>query len=1015
MYFQDLILTLQRYWADRNCLLIQPYDIEKGAATFNPATFLRALGPEPFSVAWAEPCRRPTDGRYGENPIRMQHYYQFQVILKPSPKDIVEQYFGSLAAIGITPDTHDIRLVHDDWESPTLGAWGLGWEVWVDGMEVTQFTYFQQVGGIDLSPITGEITYGLERLCMFLQGVDSVYDLDYNADLKYGDIFKQNEIQHSRYNFELADIEMHRTMFAQFEKECDRLCQEKAPLPAADYCLKASHAFNLLDARGAISVNERQAYILKVRDLARRASEAWLENRQELGFPLVREQEAKPVIITADAVQASADYLTANPPTQAPLLLELGVEEMPAQVFRSLMEQLPRLFDKFFAPTGLNPEDVTFMVTPRRIAVSVGKINTSQEDRKLILKGPPARIARDADGNWTKAAEGYARKNGLALDELEIRDLDGTDYLYAEREEKGRGAIEVLAEIIPQFFGAIHWYKTMRWGDGQDNFVRPVQWLVALLGKTTIPCTFAGVGSGSMSHGHRFMHPDPLHVPADSEGYKAALRKAFVLVDQDERRETIRQQIQETAAAEGLVWRTDEGLLTEVSYLLEWPKAVLCSFPEEYLEVPDLVLVSEMKGHQKQLALVDADGKLSHKFIGVSNMICEDMSKVREGYQNVLISRFSDAKFFLREDQKRTLESRIEDLGGTIFQARLGTILEKVQRIEALADWIAGQLEMDLTQRAHVSQIARLCKTDLTTLMVYEFPELQGEVGRYYAINEEQPTIVSEGIRDHYLPKGVDDDLPGSDEAAVVALADRLDSLAGIFGIGKAPTSSSDPFALRRACLSSIAILVDRGFNLGVNDLLKKAVDTVAAKLGDANLDDLLKDLLSFYFDRSKRLFAEGERSGIPGPFSRDTIEAVMGASTPWYNFADLVKRLQAMEDFRERDDFADVAGVFKRASNILEPQEGEIDAGLLNVSEEAALLEAVTRSESAIADHLADNDYVGALSEIAPLRQALNAFMEAVMVNDPDAALKANRHKLIQRVVQLVLKIADFSQVQDS
>ncbi len=288
--FQDLILALQRYWATHGCVILQPYDMEMGAGTFHPATFLRAIGPEPWRTAYVQPCRRPTDGRYGENPNRLQHYYQFQVILKPSPDDIQELYLGSLEALGIDPLVHDIRFVEDNWESPTLGAWGLGWEVWLNGMEVTQFTYFQQVGGLDCRPVTGEITYGLERIAMYLQGVESVFDLLWTEGpqgrVTYGDIFHQNEVEQSRYNFELADTDWLFRVFDACEREHGRLIEAGVPLPAYEQVLKASHAFNLLDARSAISVTERQRYILRVRAMARAVAEAYYASREALGFPL---------------------------------------------------------------------------------------------------------------------------------------------------------------------------------------------------------------------------------------------------------------------------------------------------------------------------------------------------------------------------------------------------------------------------------------------------------------------------------------------------------------------------------------------------------------------------------------------------------------------------------------------------------------------------------------------------------------------------------------------------------
>ncbi len=288
MNFQNLILSLQNYWAEQGCIIQQPYDIEKGAGTFNPATFLRALGPEPWNVAYVEPSRRPTDGRYGENPNRLQHYYQFQVILKPSPQNIQELYLNSLKSFGIDPLAHDIRFVEDNWEGPTLGAWGLGWEVWLDGMEITQFTYFQQCGGIDLKPISGEITYGCERIAMYLQGVDNVYDLEWTDGIKYGDIHHQTEVEFSHYNFEEADTEMLFQLFDMYEKESLRLIAKDLVFPAYDFVLKGSHAFNLLDARSAISVTERASYIGRVRNMAKLCAEGYVKQREKLGFPLLK-------------------------------------------------------------------------------------------------------------------------------------------------------------------------------------------------------------------------------------------------------------------------------------------------------------------------------------------------------------------------------------------------------------------------------------------------------------------------------------------------------------------------------------------------------------------------------------------------------------------------------------------------------------------------------------------------------------------------------------------------------
>ncbi|MCP3943708.1 MAG: glycine--tRNA ligase subunit alpha [Desulfobacteraceae bacterium] len=293
MNFQDVILNLNKFWAEKGCVLIQSYDMEVGAGTFHPTTLLKALGPEPWKVAYVQPSRRPTDGRYGKNPNRLQHFYQYQVILKPSPPDVQQLYVDSLKVLGIDPMEHDLRFVEDDWESPTLGASGLGWEVWLDGMEVSQFTYFQMTGSVEVNPVSVELTYGLERLCMYMQGVDNVFDLKWNDTITYGDVYHQQEVEQSTYNFELADVDLLFDLFTKYEAEAHRIIKKGLVIPAYEYCLKCSHTFNLLDARGAISVTERTGYIKRVRDIARLASKAYLDQRQEMGHPLLNQGEDK--------------------------------------------------------------------------------------------------------------------------------------------------------------------------------------------------------------------------------------------------------------------------------------------------------------------------------------------------------------------------------------------------------------------------------------------------------------------------------------------------------------------------------------------------------------------------------------------------------------------------------------------------------------------------------------------------------------------------------------------------
>ena len=1042
MYFQDLVLALQDYWRKKGCVLTSAYDLEKGAGTFNPATFLRALGPEPFNAAYIEPCRRPTDGRYGENPIRMQHYYQFQVVLKPNPENMMELYLDSLAAIGINTLEHDIRFVHDDWESPTLGAWGLGWEVWIDGMEVTQYTYFQQVGGIELSPVMGEITYGLERLCMFLQNLDNVYNLAYNSYLNYGDLFHQNELQFSKHNFELADVSLHCELFNRYEKECTTLCAAGTPIPALDYCLKASHSFNLLDARGAISVSERQGYILRVRKLARAIAEAWLSCRKELNFPLTKIEptnKSDPATFAVAAkdknpIEPFIQGLESNiVPSNLPLLIELGVEEIPAKVFDSLLKILPELTDAQFRNLDLGFEDICIFTTPRRICLSVGSVRTRQQDQNLSIKGPPLRIAKDSLGQWTKAACGFANKNGVDLDNLETRRIGDVDYIFARVKHNGRTALEVLMESIPKFFSSIPWYKTMCWGTQKVRFVRPVRWLAAMLGDWIIPTEFAGVSSDKYSFGHRFLAPDSITVNADRDRYLKSLRNAFVIADHHERKNLIRQQINEMAAENGLVWKEDDELLAEVTNLVEYPVEIFCSFEQKYLELPEIVLISEMKKHQKYFALHTSDGKLCNNFIAISNMQCKDTDALRSGYEKVLRSRFADAEFFLAEDMKISLNERVPLLSRAIFQNRLGSILEKVERIKHLAAYIGSELSLPNENLLTVEKIAHLCKSDLNSNMVAEFPDLQGEIGFHYALRQEFPEIIASGIREHYLPRNIVDEYPSTPEAAIVGIADRIDTLVGVFGIGKEPTGTADPFGLRRACLTCIAIVIHLKFRLNLQKAISKSVQTYSDIFGESRKKLLEQQILDFFQVRIIGFLQDGKHAGLlantidytttslskPGDaengFPLDFIKSVVFASPTWYDVTDLLNRLRAMNQFRLRDDFVDISATFKRVNNILrnESINGHVDPLHLKMVEENVLWEAFLLADRSATELIEKENYTSALTTLAQLRDPVDKFFDAVLVNDPDNEIRINRQCLLQNILSLLLRIADFSQIQ--
>jgi len=416
--FQSIMFALQTYWAKQGCLIWQPYYSQVGAGTMNPATFLRVLGPEPWKVAYVEPSVRPDDGRYGMNPNRLQQHYQFQVILKPDPGNPQELYLDSLRAIGIDPHEHDIRFVEDNWESPALSAWGLGWEVWLDGQEITQFTYFQQAGGVSLDVPSVEITYGLERIAMALQRVRDFKLIQWNPQRTYGDVNQVAEREHSTYYFEVADVDRLREMFNLFDQEARLALERKLVLPAYDYVIKCSHTFNVLDARGAVGFTERQALFAEMRELSRRVAQTYIEQRQEMGFPWMEVSPQEP--------ETSVEVVLPQPHTDtADLLLEIGTEELPTGDLDAALDQLkeavPLLLEKF----NLSHGEILVQGTPRRLVVLVKALQTQQTDRVIEVKGPPAERAFDAAGKPTKAAEGFARSRGVDVSQLKVRNIEG--------------------------------------------------------------------------------------------------------------------------------------------------------------------------------------------------------------------------------------------------------------------------------------------------------------------------------------------------------------------------------------------------------------------------------------------------------------------------------------------------------------------------------------------------------------------------------------------------------------
>jgi len=1009
--FQEILSKLSAFWEKQGCITHQGYDLEVGAGTFNPATFLRCLGPEPYNAAYVEPTRRPTDGRYGENPNRTQHYFQYQVILKPSPSDIQEAYLKSLEAIGVDLKKHDIRFVHDDWENPTIGASGLGWEAWIDGMEVTQITYFQTVGGIQVKPVTGELTYGLERIALYLQGKDSIFDLQWNDHYTYGDLYHRNEVEWSTYNFEKASVDMWFNHFNDYEREAKSLIQEGLPLPAYDFVMKASHAFNLLDARGAISVTERTGYIGRIRSLAKEIAKAYIESREKMGYPFLEKGTVKKKAFAPPSLEPSA--LEAIEKEEAgDYLLEIGSEELPVPYVTIGLDNLKKSVEGLLKKEELSFDRIDGYATPRRLALIVRRLQTRKDPKTVEKKGPPVKRSFDQSGKATKTGEGFLRSLGFDSTTLEsvekgehpflfIETLKGTEYLYARIETPAESSASILAEKLPRVIADLQFPKKMRWADLDVTYARPILWIVSLFGKTHVPVTYGNIFSGSTSFGHRQLDPSPVPI-ISSEDYVEYLRSHKVMVDVEERkREILRQlsEIENELSAESVM---RSAVVDEVLNLVEWPQLTHAEFNEEFLKAPKELLVSEMIEHQKYFPLAKQDGSLINRFVITANNTPSD--NIRAGNRKVLSSRLSDGVFLYEQDLKLTLDQFNEKLKSVTFQKELGTVYEKVERLVQHVKTLHETTQMgdpDLLKQA-----ATYCKADLASSVVFEFPELQGTMGKYYTLNADLNEAVALAIEEHWMPLGEKAPLPSSKMGVVLSIADKLDNLIGCFACGMKPSSSSDPYALRRQVLGVVKMVIREKLHLPLKPILNAVFEHYNWKISP-NKTHVIEDVMHFIGNRLKAVF---EDYG----FSKDLTSASLSFGIE--DIYDTYCRVKALHAFRQdRELFSNLYEVYKRAKGQLDQQEiKSFNASLLQENEEIALDRKLNEIIPAFEACLSERNYDKAYGLIAELQPPLNHLFDHVKILADDPKTKDNRIALLQRVFSQFEKLLDFSQIQE-
>lgn len=680
-------------------------------------------------------------------------------------------------------------------------------------------------------------------------------------------------------------------------------------------------------------------------------------------------------------------------------LVELGTEELPPTALKALSKAFSQGITSSLASKGLKFDSCTAFATPRRLAVSINGLaeQTPLEDVKVW--GPPAAIAFDKEGNPSKAAAAFANKNGVSVDDLS-RESDGkAEKLVYNKRAGGEATEALLADIVTESIAKLPINKRMRWGSSRTEFVRPVHWLVMMLGDKVLPASILGLTSGNTTRGHRFHYNQDIVIPHCNKYAELLKSTGHVIADFSERQQMIVEQVNKAAADLGGTAVIDADLLDEVTALVEFPVALAGNFEQGFLSVPTEALISSMKEHQKYFHLVDSKGDLMPNFITVANIISKDPAQVIDGNERVIRPRLADAAFFFETDKQTNLAAQRERLKTIVFQAKLGTIFDKTERIKSLAALIAKKVGADVNL---ATRAAELCKSDLVSNMVYEFPDMQGIAGYHYALNDGEPKEVAQAINEQYLPKFAGDQLAETNTGAIIALADRLDTITGIFGIGQKPTGSKDPFALRRASLGALRILVEKKFDLDLRELIAAAAANFAELPAKATVVD---DVISYMIERFKAWYEEAN-------ISAEVFQAVSakGITHP----LDFNNRVFAVAEFAKLAEAQALAAANKRVSNILAKLETapakKIDSALLVEPAEQALAKEIAKLVAAVSPLLKVANYADAMTSLAALREPVDTFFNDVMVMADDAALRNNRLALLQQLRELFLEVADIS-----
>lgn len=969
--FQQIIQKLNNFWSKQGCVIGQPYGLEVGAGTANPNTFFRVLGPEPFSVAYVEPSRRPQDGRYGENPNRFQHYFQYQIILKPAPIFNQELYIESLMEIGIDPTKHDLRFVEDNWESIPLGAWGLGWEVWLDGMEITQYTYFQQMAGISMEVPPLEITFGLERIAMYIQGVDDYRELMWNKNVKYADLFQRHEFWQSKHNYESSNIASLNKLYSLYEQAVEEQLEAYNYWAAYDSLLKVSHTFNLLDARGAISLSDRIYKFKQMQKFSKAIGGMYLKERKDMKFPLFSLKQAinyiPPAVKTKKSKVKSKNLY----------VLELNFEEIPAEY----LSKWSSVCSDEWLNTKLEEVNYTYKkakiyFSPRRVVVEINSPAKYAEDKQVIW-GPPVNIAY-VDDKPSEVLKRFLKKNGATLKDVQREQKNGKGFVKIIVIQRTQ-LREIIQQIVDELIKLAPQQKFMRWDNNEKHvFIRPLRSIISYHNKEKININCFDIVAGNVTYGPRYYQPTIATINS-AQSYLSFIEELGIKLDEQERQTAITKEMGRQNN-----YQYSDHMIEENVFLTELPILKYIPLDKRFKKLPYELVEKVLEKHQRYIIRQNKNTKEIEYGVVVNGP--KATSLILDGNKKVANARLDDGLFYYNLDKDIKLESLRPKLSEVGFHPKAGTYLDKTLRIQQLLkNLYKSILKKSVTKE--LLSATKLIKNDKATNLGAEFPDLEGYIGQFLAREQGVSKKVSDMLFEHYLPRSINDNRPSSKETIYLSLVDKLDSLVALSAVEGFP-EGNDPYEIRKYARNLLELIVLEGLDLDLGDLVEFAYSLV----GKASMSVKLFSFLNKrFYRRITKVLARPELNN----YLRGV---AYSEGTNYYNKAQFARELvDVLADKETADTLFDA---IKRVHNILKSAASEVT----RLPEKVAFADT---SEKAIYKFIQSKkrSLLNA-KDLQKLAGLLDVLFESVMIMDKDEAVRNKRFGLLNMVNEAVKKV---------